>query len=605
MFDITVLCRGCMKDNVSLVNLYETVQVEEDSLQLAELLVQCTPAEVSKEDGLPQNLCDDCVKVLQVAYTFRSQVIKSQEELKKILQTNIKTEPLDVSLKTEDNVPDYFDTFDDFNFDHDISKTELESIIYTCNKCSKQFTKHNKYLKHLAAHENLSLECSICRKLFGNQALLDKHKAKHEKTMCLICNKQFEKETKLLEHMVEHTEGFDIKVEGEVRVNMLRCNECNITFTKARSLASHMKKHKNKDKQTEFVCDNCGKTFLKKCILKRHLSMHEKKHKCDECPKSFGRRDQLVAHTYSHKDKKPYVCSYCKKGFSQMCNLKDHVRTHTKETPYLCSECGKGFANNSNLRQHMMRHTGIKPFACNQCPKTFCTKGQMTSHLTTHTDAHPYKCAECGATFTKQNSLKKHSLIHLAVRPFACETCNMRFTCKDHLKRHNRIHTGEKPYKCNYCERAFSQSNDLVKHTRQHVGQNIYQCTICSARFRLVSELKHHYPVHFANGKSEGEQNNPKSDPKDPTTTPADDKFSKELSLLEMKTQTDYNGLMNFKDEKELPQLKPQELPILTLKPPENKDDNNVIDSNKIVITINEDTNGIVNGITIKLPKES
>ncbi|KAF9420168.1 hypothetical protein HW555_003581 [Spodoptera exigua] len=544
MFDITVLCRGCMKDNVSLVNLYETVQVEEDSLQLAELLVQCTPAEVSKEDGLPQNLCDDCVKVLQVAYTFRSQVIKSQEELKKILQTNIKTEPLDVSLKTEDNVPDYFDTFDDFNFDHDISKTELESIIYTCNKCSKQFTKHNKYLKHLAAHENLSLECSICRKLFGNQALLDKHKAKHEKTMCLICNKYFEKETKLLEHMVEHTEGFDIKLEGEVRVNMLRCNECNITFTKARSLASHMKKHKNKDKQTEFVCDNCGKTFLKKCILKRHLSMHEKKHKCDECPKSFGRRDQLVAHTYSHKDKKPYVCSYCKKG-------------------------------------------------------------QMTSHLTTHTDAHPYKCAECGATFTKQNSLKKHSLIHLAVRPFACETCNMRFTCKDHLKRHNRIHTGEKPYKCNYCERAFSQSNDLVKHTRQHVGQNIYQCTICSARFRLVSELKHHYPVHFANGKSEEEENNPKSDPKDPTTTPADDKFSKELSLLEMKAQTDFNGLMDFKDEKELPQLKPQELPILTLKPPENKDDNNVIDSNKIVITINEDTNGIVNGITIKLPKES
>lgn len=46
MFDITDLCRGCMKDNVSLVNLYETVQIEEDSLQLAELLVQCTPAEV-------------------------------------------------------------------------------------------------------------------------------------------------------------------------------------------------------------------------------------------------------------------------------------------------------------------------------------------------------------------------------------------------------------------------------------------------------------------------------------------------------------------------------------------------------------------------------
>lgn len=241
-------------------------------------------------------------------------MIKSQEELKKILQTNIKTEPLDVSLKTEDNVPDYFDTFEDFNFDNDFPKTELENVIYTCNKCSKQFTKHNKYLRHLGAHENLSLECSICKKLFGNQELLDKHKAKHEKTTCLICNKHFEKETELLEHMVMHTEGLNIKVENEVSVNMLRCVECNITFTKARSLASHMKKHKNKQNQAEFVCDTCGKRFLKKCILKRHLSMHEKKYKCDECSKSFARRDQLVAHAYSHKDKKPYVCSYCKKG---------------------------------------------------------------------------------------------------------------------------------------------------------------------------------------------------------------------------------------------------------------------------------------------------
>lgn len=35
-----------MKDNVSLVNLYEIVEIEENRLQLAELLVQCTTTEV-------------------------------------------------------------------------------------------------------------------------------------------------------------------------------------------------------------------------------------------------------------------------------------------------------------------------------------------------------------------------------------------------------------------------------------------------------------------------------------------------------------------------------------------------------------------------------
>lgn len=47
MLDITTSCRTCMKDNVTLVDLYEIVEVEENYLQLAELLVQCTPIEVS------------------------------------------------------------------------------------------------------------------------------------------------------------------------------------------------------------------------------------------------------------------------------------------------------------------------------------------------------------------------------------------------------------------------------------------------------------------------------------------------------------------------------------------------------------------------------
>lgn len=48
MVDIATSCRTCMKDNVTLVDLYETVEIEENCLQLAEVLVQCTPIKVSK-----------------------------------------------------------------------------------------------------------------------------------------------------------------------------------------------------------------------------------------------------------------------------------------------------------------------------------------------------------------------------------------------------------------------------------------------------------------------------------------------------------------------------------------------------------------------------
>ncbi|XP_075976572.1 uncharacterized protein LOC142976881 [Anticarsia gemmatalis] len=619
MLDIAASCRTCMKDNVTLVDLYEMVKIEENCLQLAEILMLCTPTQVSKEDGLPQRICGECAKTLQLVHAFRSQAERAQDEFKKLLQSSIKSEPPELTLKTE-NEHDYFEDFDDFDMMcESITKTEEndpkpdgEGKTYSCNKCNKTFLVEKKFLKHLQSHD-LPLQCNVCQKSYKSQACLDKHLAKHSKDQtCGLCNQHFESNSLLLDHvLIEHASS-KVKVENEAQETMLQCPDCDLTFSKQRSLSMHMRRHKNKNNKKEFICDTCGKVFSMKHQLKRHVVLHseEKPYSCSKCSKSYARKDQLLNHMHTHKDSKPYECTYCKKGFTQLCSLKDHVRSHTGETPYLCSECGKGFSNSSNLRQHMMRHTGLKPYACNMCPKTFCTKGQMTSHMATHSGEHPFKCEACGAAFTKQNSLKKHSFIHLGIRPFACDTCNMRFTCKDHLKRHYRIHTGEKPYRCNYCERAFSQSNDLVKHTRAHVGQNIYQCTICGMRFRLMSELKSHYPVHFVDGKVQQPDTKRPLPPLKPLSPTKDMDSMLELKQAEM-------PLITFNSAKELLPTKcnvEKDMPILGLKEPCLEDSFGTIsqvkeqdDKNRFTITINScDKNGVVNGITINIPpKES
>lgn len=606
MLDITSSCRACMKDNLNLIDLYDMVNFEENYYQLADILILCTSTTISKEDGLPQNLCDVCTKTLHTAYSFRKQVEKAHEEFKKLLQTEIKSEPPELHLKVE-NEHSYFDSFEDFAVDVDLPKVEdIDEGKYTCDKCNKIYLDEKRFLKHLQMHET-PLRCSFCMKTYQNQTSLEKHLAKHY-TMhtCIICKQTFETEHLLIEHrQVEHIEG-NVKIEYEAQESLLQCPDCDLTFTKQRSLSMHRRRHKNK--KVEFICDACGKVFGMKQQLKRHVVLHSdvKPYKCSKCPKTYARKDQLVHHMHSHKESKPYECSYCKKSFGQLCSLKDHIRSHTGETPYLCSECGKAFANSSNLRQHMMRHTGLKPYACNMCPKTFCTKGQMTSHMSTHTGEHPYKCEKCGATFTKQNSLKKHSFIHLGIRPFACDTCDMRFTCKDHLKRHYRIHTGEKPYRCKYCERAFSQSNDLVKHTRAHVGQNIYQCTICDLKFRLMSELKSHYPVHFVDGKlqpPETKETDAQLKPPSPT---------KELDELILKPPE--LPLLTFNHNNDITLLPSKsgidkDIPVLTLKPttPGFGDISEVIQDEKsrYTIIINScNKNGLVNGITINMKNE-
>ncbi|KAJ0176255.1 hypothetical protein K1T71_008429 [Dendrolimus kikuchii] len=509
--NIETSCRTCMKESVNLVNLFTFVKIDDNcDLELLQVLTECTGTQVSLEDELPKNLCNDCTRLLQVFYTFRIQVARNEEEFKRILEANIKTE-LEIKPKAEEDIHDVgsqAQTDDYFNFQDDSIDDYLKDepqMGYICEFCPKTFIKETKFLKHLASHDVINVEafsCPVCSQSFNTQLLLDEHFTKHlNQHKCEICNLIFGTEQLLL----EHTEGH-IKAEVEKQEETFQCPDCELSFPKRRSLAMHKKKHKsNKNAgKNVFVCDVCDKSFALKNLLRRHMKLHSnvRPFKCKKCPKRYSRQDQLREHMNKHDGNKTNVCSYCNKAFSQVSGLKEHLRTHTGETPYLCSECGKGFTNSSNLRQHMLRHTGIKAFACNLCPKKFITKGQMTAHVATHTEAHPYRCDKCCATFTKPNSLKKHSLIHLGLRPFGCDTCTMRFTSKDHLKRHQRTHTGEKPYKCQHCDRAFAQSNDLAKHTRVHVGMNIYGCTICDMKFRLMSELKRHYPVHFANGQN-------------------------------------------------------------------------------------------------------
>ncbi|XP_064073229.1 gastrula zinc finger protein XlCGF57.1-like [Vanessa tameamea] len=551
MIDIEKTCRTCMKSDVSLVDLFGPIKIENNSsLKLADALMEATPLQIAKEDGLPQNLCDECVKALQIMHIFRTQALHVESELRKLIlsSASIKNEENDYDLKNEF---DYMGDYDDFRINDVLSNEETkDKTSYSCNTCKKKYTNYEKYLKHKSVHEPTK-SCPNCNKKFYRKSLLKEHmnkscelndsniesvgadieeeldikvKLEDEEHKCPECSITFQSQKYLLLHLKEHKKtnlveqklidsiqehnGTIDNLEAEIKIesstDQFKCSQCNLVFEKYRSLISHSKKHKNLSKNGIFKCNYCDRGFSSKGPLKRHLLLHsqERPFKCTKCPKCYVRRDALVAHMRKHSDVKRYTCEHCNKAFIQLCTLKDHIRTHTGETPFLCSECGRGFKNSSNLRQHLARHSGLKPFACNLCPKTFCTKGQMKCHMVSHTGVQPYKCNECGASFTKANSLKKHKLIHLGLKPFACDNCNMRFTAKDHLTRHVRTHTGEKPYRCPHCARAFTQSNDLAKHVRAHVGQNIYQCTVCQARFRLMRELRLHYPVHYAGTES-------------------------------------------------------------------------------------------------------
>ncbi|MBV95921.1 PR domain zinc finger protein 16, partial [Eschrichtius robustus] len=156
--------------------------------------------------------------------------------------------------------------------------------------------------------------------------------------------------------------------------------------------------------------------------------------------------------------------------------LEQHMVIHTEEREYKCDQCPKAFNWKSNLIRHQMSHDSGKRFECENCVKVFTDPSNLQRHIRSqHVGARAHACPDCGKTFATSSGLKQHKHIHSTVKPFICEVCHKSYTQFSNLCRHKRMHADcRTQIKCKDCGQMFSTTSSLNKHRRFCEGKNHY-----------------------------------------------------------------------------------------------------------------------------------
>jgi transposase-like protein len=228
-----IKCRLCLfkTERDESVNIFTPGKSNE---LISDTIMSFVPIELSRDDDLPQTICNICLQKLDSITEFRRLILNSDMELK------IKSQEIIVKLKTG-----------------------LSAAI----KQSQKIQQKSENIGHGDSANYVS-----------DNIELETHDVKLETDSIMQEQSSEGNGSKEGARLNGHTQQSDEK--------LYRCEECGKTFKYKSLYIAHNRRHTG---DMPYHCDICNKGFPMKSFMVYHRRIHfdERPFKCEECPKSF------------------------------------------------------------------------------------------------------------------------------------------------------------------------------------------------------------------------------------------------------------------------------------------------------------------------------
>ncbi|XP_055631852.1 zinc finger protein 585A-like [Toxorhynchites rutilus septentrionalis] len=513
---------------------------------------------IVEDDGLPAQICFDCLTHLKQANAFVRKVRLSDRKLRRSLRDQLsdiekndsQDEKLDIAGTSHDvwnmvpnKIPQNYETVLKIEMDRDDqlknegpSKGNLTTSGTESEHALRE--KSDKKGPTCAVERDSNSEIYVpSRKQLGKRKpKIDSHSTDSDSNDDLVRKRRLKRRTPRRGHS-DKTEGsenehiLEDKLQGMYKMVTIEagahiCCACLKIFTDRNELIEHgqlahaKKKYINESKTN--ICEVCFRRYSKPAPLEAHKQSFIGLTVVYECSRCLTRviAQNRLQHARTHLKHQDLTNDQKKRDRAerdQLCCAKDcsasfqteslliehgrNVHVANKQNAddqhrrFQCPVCYKRFEKREALTRH--RHRMYRStHQCAVCGKEFKNRYEMLIHERNHDNVKPYSCEICGKRFNSKEAVRVHMLVHSDSKPFSCSICGWRFRRKCNLNKHASKHSQDTPFQCSICQKTFKGKYHLQYHMRVHTGHKPWQCRYCEKSFADHANRARHEMSH-------------------------------------------------------------------------------------------------------------